>query len=55
MPNLHNNLDASADSKKLYLICLAVRLFVALVFTNTYHKPDEFFQGPEVAHHMVFG
>ena len=34
--------------------CLAVRLLMAAVIRTAF-APDEYWQGPEVAHGMVFG
>ncbi|CAI5490330.1 unnamed protein product [Closterium sp. Naga37s-1] len=40
--------------KSLFLALLAFRLLNSLA-VQTYFNPDEFWQGPEVAHRMVFG
>ncbi|CAI5473819.1 unnamed protein product [Closterium sp. Yama58-4] len=40
--------------KDLFLALLAFRLLNSLA-VQTYFNPDEFWQGPEVAHRMVFG
>lgn len=41
-------------SKKIFLICLAIRAINSLL-VQTYFNPDEHWQGPEVAHRLVFG
>jgi hypothetical protein len=38
-----------------YLYALLIRLLIALFLINTVHKPDETYQGPEVAHRIVYG
>lgn len=38
----------------IYALCLVVRLIHALLLRTSF-APDEYWQGPEVAHRMVFG
>lgn len=38
-----------------FAIFLAARIVVGLFLIRTVHKTDEYFQGPEVAHHIVYG
>lgn len=46
----------STSSSKLFIfiICLIFRLLNAFL-TRTYDNPDEYWQGQEVAHYLVFG
>jgi hypothetical protein len=46
----------STSSSKLFIfiICLLFR-FLNAFLTRTYDNPDEYWQGQEVAHHLVFG
>ena len=43
------------NTKINYLLCLVFRIFIGVYVIQTVHKADEYFQGPEVAHHMVYG
>jgi phosphatidylinositol glycan class B len=45
---------ALRDGRTLLLCSFATRLLWALL-TDTYASPDEYWQGPEVAHRLVFG
>lgn len=47
-----NNRELS--ERKIFLACLTYRIFNAMII-STFYVPDEFWQGPEVAHNMVFG
>lgn len=38
----------------IFLICLIFR-YINAYFTRTYDNPDEYWQGQEVAHNLVFG
>ncbi|KAL4552220.1 hypothetical protein Ndes2526B_g06447 [Nannochloris sp. 'desiccata'] len=42
------------SSRHLFLGCFTIRLIYASI-ARTAFAPDEFWQGPEVAHQMVFG
>ncbi|KAG2203600.1 hypothetical protein INT47_011694 [Mucor saturninus] len=46
----------STPSSQIFIfgLCLCFRFFNAYL-TRTYDNPDEYWQGQEVAHHMVFG
>jgi phosphatidylinositol glycan class B len=48
--------QTSTSSSKLFvfIICLLFR-FLNAFLTRTYDNPDEYWQGQEVAHHLVFG
>ncbi len=39
---------------RIFGVCLLFRLCNALL-VRTYFDPDEFWQGPEIAHYMAFG
>lgn len=41
--------------KKNFLLFMVMRILIGMFIIRTVHKSDEAFQGPEVAHHMVFG
>ncbi|CAD7700764.1 unnamed protein product, partial [Ostreobium quekettii] len=43
-----------SQMQHLFVRCLCFRLLNALL-VQTYFDPDEFWQGPEVAHRLVFG
>ncbi|GAB4845153.1 Mannosyltransferase aptg1 [Ancistrocladus abbreviatus] len=45
---------SSSSLRKVFLLCLAVRVINALLL-QTYFNPDEHWQALEVAHHIVFG
>lgn len=42
------------NSIKRILISLLIR-FLEILFLKTYYCADEFWQGPEIAHYMVYG
>jgi GPI mannosyltransferase 3 len=44
----------SGYSRDVFPLLFAFRMCNALV-THTYFNPDEYWQGPEIAHGMVFG
>lgn len=46
--------DSNFSDKKVFLLCLAIRLVNAL-FVQTYFNPDEHWQALEVAHKITFG
>ena len=48
------NMDRASYERKIFLFCLIFRLFNAWTLRTSY-VPDEFWQGPEVAHNLVFG
>jgi hypothetical protein len=50
-------LDSTSSSFWLspWTLSIAARVVVALVAERTYASPDEFWQGPEVAHRLVWG
>lgn len=46
--------DSKFSDKKVFLLCLAIRLVNALL-VQTYFNPDEHWQALEVAHKISFG
>lgn len=45
---------ALMDARSIFLVCLAARIVMALTLRTAF-APDEYWQGPEVAHRMIFG
>ncbi|ORX56164.1 hypothetical protein DM01DRAFT_1366683 [Hesseltinella vesiculosa] len=53
--NTSTRLESTQGSRRFILfICLAFRWWNAYM-TRTYDNPDEYWQGPEIAHRLVFG
>lgn len=53
-PSSSSSPSSSLPSFPLWLALLAFRVVNAWI-VRTYFNPDEYWQGPEVAHNLVFG